>query len=344
MTMTSFERIMTTLGHKEPDRVPLILNPSMHPAQEIGVSLNMYFRSPDLVARGLLETRAKLGTDAYIAFHYTPVEYEAFGGEVIFRSDGPPNSGRPIITTGERIDNLIAPDIQESACLQMVLEMIRILKKRSPGDAPIFGIVLSPLSLPVMQMGFEDYIRLIYTDEDRFHKLITVNSQFCVAWAKAQFEAGVDGIIYYDPVSSPTIIPPELFRKTGLTIAKEVIPQIPGPVVAAYASARVIPIIDDIITLGTVGIGVGENEDLKEIKKKCAGKVTIIGNLNGIEMRHWTREQAFSIVRKVIADAAPGGGFILSDNHGEIPLQVPYEVLFAIRDAVKTYGTYPISS
>ena len=60
-------------------------------------------------------------------------------------------------------------------------------------------------------------------------------------------------------------------------------------------------------------------------------------------MRHWTREKAFSIVKQVISDAAPGGGFILSDNHGEIPLQVPDEVLFAIRDAVYEYGRYPIS-
>ena len=343
MTMTSLERILTTLSHKEPDRVPLILNPTMHPARDLGIPLKEYFRSPDLVARGLIETRARFGTDAYIGFHYAPVEYEAFGGEVIFRADGPPNSGRPIFTTGESIDHLESPNVRETPCLQMVLEMIRILKKRSPGDAPIFGVALSPLSLPVMQMGFEDYIRLIYTDEARFKKLIAVNSRFFIDWATAQLEAGANGIIYFDPVSSPTIIPPELYRKTGLKIAQEVIPQVPGPIVSVYASARVLPIIDDIMSTGGVGIGVGESEDLRVIKEKCAGKVTVIGNLNGIEMRHWTREQAFSIVKRAIQDAAPGGGFILSDNHGEIPLQVPDEVLYAIRDATREYGRYPIS-
>ena len=148
-----------------------------------------------------------------------------------------------------------------------------------------------------MQMGFEDYIRLIYTDEERFKRLITVNIRFFIDWATAQLEAGASGIIYFDPVSSPTIIPPELYRKTGLKIAKEVIPQVHGPIAAAYASARVLPIIDEIISTGAVAIGVGESEDLRVIKEKCAGKVTVIGNLNGIEMRHWTREKAFSIVK-----------------------------------------------
>ena len=35
-------------------------------------------------------------------------------------------------------------------------------------------------------------------------------------------------------------------------------------------------------------------------------------------------------------------GFILSDNHGEIPYQVGDDTLFAIAEAVKKYGTYPI--
>lgn len=38
-----------------------------------------------------------------------------------------------------------------------------------------------------------------------------------------------------------------------------------------------------------------------------------------------------------------GGGFILSDNHGEIPWQVPDEVLMAISEAVHKWGRYPLT-
>jgi uroporphyrinogen decarboxylase len=315
----------------------------MHQARDQGIPLKEYFRSSELVAQGLITSHVKFGTDVYIGFHYSPVEYEAFGGDTIFIDDGPPNSGRPVITTGECIDSLEVPNVQETPSLLMVLRTIQIIKERSPDDTPIIGVVISPLSLPVMQMGFEKYIRLIYTDEQRFQKLIAVNTRFCIDWANAQIEAGASGIIYFDPVSSPTIIPPELYRKTGLKIAKTVITHISGPVISAYASARVLPIIDDIISTGTIAIGIGESEDLRLIKEKCAGKVTIIGNLNGIAMRHWSRDQAFSIVKQTIQHGAPGGGFILSDNHGEIPMQVSDEVLYAIRDAVREYGRYPIS-
>ena len=82
-------------------------------------------------------------------------------------------------------------------------------------------------------------------------------------------------------------------------------------------------------------------EDLAEVKAACRGKLTVLGNLNGIEMRRWTGAEAEAAVRKAIAQAGPGGGFILSDNHGEIPWQVPDEVLLTIAEATRRWGVYP---
>jgi len=59
-------------------------------------------------------------------------------------------------------------------------------------------------------------------------------------------------------------------------------------------------------------------------------------------MRRWTQEQAEAKVKEALAKAGPGGGFILSDNHGEIPWQVPDEVLLAISEAVHIWGQYPL--
>jgi len=89
-------------------------------------------------------------------------------------------------------------------------------------------------------------------------------------------------------------------------------------------------------------MGVSALEDLAELKAAAQGKLTLLGNLNGIEMRRWTAEQAEAEVKRAIAKAGRGGGFILSDNHGEIPWQVPDEVLLAIGDAVERWGRYPL--
>ena len=55
------------------------------------------------------------------------------------------------------------------------------------------------------------------------------------------------------------------------------------------------------------------------------------------------RPEAQLKVKEAIAQAGPGGGFVLSDNHGEIPWQVPEDVLLGISAAVEEWGRYPLN-
>ena len=82
-SMSSLERVLTTLGHREPDRVPLFLLLTMHGAQELGLSIKSYFSRPEYVIEGQLRLRRKYRNDCLYAFFYSSVETEAWGGEVI---------------------------------------------------------------------------------------------------------------------------------------------------------------------------------------------------------------------------------------------------------------------
>lgn len=342
--MTSLQRVLTTLGFSEPDRVPNFMLFSMYGAKELGMSIERYFSDPHNIVEAQLKIRKKYRTDAIYAFYYASIETEAFGGGTIFIDDGPPNAAAPFIRTADNIEKLCVPDFNTSAGLQRVLKSIKLLKHEVGDEAPIIGVVMSPFSIPVMQMGFDNYLKLIYNDRELFWKLMEVNKQFCVNWANAQLEAGATAICYFDPVSSPTVISPELYLQTGFEIAKETISQITGPTATHFASGICLPIIDLVAQTGTAIMGAGTLDDLKLLKEKSYGKLTILGNLNGVEMTTWTPEIASKKIKELITVAAPGGGFLLSDGHGEIPFQTSEEVLLAISDAVEQYGHYPIGS
>jgi len=342
LPMNSMQRTLTTLGQQEPDRVPLFLLTTMHGARELDVSIEEYFSSSQNVVEGQMRLLKKYRTDCLYPFFYAPIETEAWGGEVTYLPDGPPNTGIPIIHRAENIDTLEAPKVNDAACLQKVLKTTSELKSLVGNTVPIIGVAVSPFSLPVMQMGFESYIQLIYEQPDRFERLMKINEAFCVEWANAQIAAGATAICYFDPISSPTNIPRELYLKTGQQIAKRTLAQINGPTATHLASGRSLQIMSDIADTGTALVGVSALEDLAELKASTNQRVSLLGNLNGIEMRRWTAEQAEAEVKKAIAGAARGGGFILGDNHGEIPWQVPDEVLLAISDAVHCWGRYPL--
>ncbi len=341
-SMSCAERVGAALGHGEPDRVPYFLTTTMHGARAVGVSLSEYFARPELVIEGQVRMQRRYRSDFLYGILYAALEVEAFGGEVIHREDGPSNAGRPILAEPAAIDSLEPPDVASSAPLQRALDVISGLAAASKGEVPVVGAVVSPFSLPIMQMGFEGYLRLLWLDERRFWDLMAVNEEFCVAWANAQLEAGATALGYFDPVSSTTITAPAVYRKTGKVVASRTLARIAGPTATHFASGRCLPVLDDIATTGTAMVGVSALEDLAEIKARCTGKLVVAGNLNGIEMRRWTPDEAEANVKEAIRRAGPGGGFVLADNHGEIPLQVPEETLDAITAAVDRWGRYPL--
>lgn len=340
--MSSMQRVLTTLGHAEPDRVPWFPLLTMHGARELGLSIQDYFSRWENVAEGQLRMRAKYRHDCLYAFFYAPIEVEAWGGEVVYIENGPPNSGQPVLTSFEDIPRLEAPAVEECPCLVKVLRAIERMKENTGSEAPIIGVVMSPFSLPVMQLGFEKYLQLMHERPDLFAVLMQVNEEFCAAWANAQLKAGAAAICYFDPVSSPTIIPRDTYLETGFLVARRTLARIQGPTATHFASGRCLPVAEDVARTGTAIIGVGSEENLSSLKDAFRGKLSLLGNLNGIAMRRWTADQAEAAVKEAIAAAGPGGGFILSDSHGELPWHVPEDLLLAISDAVRTWGRYPL--
>jgi uroporphyrinogen decarboxylase len=339
---TSLNRVLTSLSHKEPDKVPLMLLFSHYGAKELGTSIEDYFSNPDNIVEAQLKLHKKFRTDCLYGFYYASVEMEAFGGGTVFFPDGPPNSKHPVIDNINEIEKLSAPKVAEKTCLGKVLDSITKMKNEVNDKVPIIGVVMSPFSIPVMQLGFEKYLDLMYFHQELFEKLMQINEQFCVEWANAQLDAGATAICYFDPVSSTTNIPPDLYRKTGFEIAKRTLKQINGPTATHFASGRCLPIMDDVIETGTAIAGVSSLEDIGKLKCASSGKISLLGNLNGVEMCRWTKEEATHVVSDLIKNAGKSGGLLISDNHGEIPYLVKEETLFAISDAVEKFGYYPI--
>lgn len=341
--MTSMERVLTTLDNREPDRVPLFLLPTMHGARELGMALSEYFQKPENIAEAQCRMQKKYRNDVIVPYYYAAIEYHAWGGEVITREDGPTTAGEPVIRDFEAINSIEVPDPTQSAEARKTLSSIKLLHEKTKDTVPILAITVSPFSLPVMQLGFEKYFELMFFHKELFWKLIEKNKKFVSSWIKAQIDAGAHAVTYFDPVSSPSIIPEEEYDRTGYPIASEMIPRFGAAVAFHLASGRTLQIMEKIIRSGAQVMSVSHEEDLAECKKRAAGRIALIGNLNGVEMRKWKTREVEQRVRSAIGKAGPGGGFILSDSHGEIPFQVPEHVLQTISEAVSRWGAYPIA-
>ena len=269
--MSSAERMATALSGREADRVPFLLPAILHGARALGLSIQDYFSRAEYVVEGQMRLREKLGHDALLGFMYASQEIEAFGGETLFRTDGPPNAGAPIIRKPQDIEALEPPRFEDCPALIRVLRIISLLKERVGDSVPVMGSVVSPFCLPVMQMGFEAYLVLLYENRTRWERLMAVNEDFTVRWANAQLAAGAGAISYADPLASPAMIPRELYLKTGHPVACRTIKRIRGACAIGLASAPVLPILDDIMQTGTVGVSACEAKTSRSSSDGAAG-------------------------------------------------------------------------
>lgn len=340
--MTSLERTLAVINHQEADKVPLFLLLSTYGAKELNMSPQEYFADYMNIVKAQLLIKEKYSNDCIYTFFYAAIEVEAFGGEVVFKLEGSPNAGAPIIKNNNDIKEFIIPEIEKIPPLRKVLNATRELKAIVGDEVPIIGVVMSPFSIPVMQMGFENYLELIYENREYFDLLMKKNKEFCVKWANAQLAAGATAICYFNPLASTDMIERETYLETGYPIDKEVLLKINGPTATHLASGRVQPVLEDIIKTGTEIVGFSNNDSLKKIKEVAKERICLLGNMNGLDMPNWSRSDAVKEVKNLINCGAHGGGLLISDNHGEIPWQVSEEVLLAIADTVNHYGRYPL--
>nr|WP_320130916.1 uroporphyrinogen decarboxylase family protein [uncultured Holophaga sp.] len=342
MPMTSTQRIQAALMHTEGDRVPFILSLVLHGAKAVGLDLPSYFRDPKACAEGQIKLRERYGTDALAGIPYAAVEYEGWGGESLFSDEGSPNAGAPLFGPKELTRGVEPPRVRDSPRLQQILTGIRHLRSRVADEVPIIGQILSPFALPIFQIGFSAYLDLLYEDRPTFWSLMTANTAFALEWAEAQADAGASALVYGDPLASGSLIPLPLYQETGARVAADILPALKRPVLFHLGSASVGSALDTILTLSPAGVSVGFGDELAEMKTRCKGQLALAGNLNGIAMIHWSAAQATEEVRKALALGGPGGGFVLTDQLGELPISVPEEIIGTIAEAARTLGRYPL--
>lgn len=337
--MTSYERLSTVLRLEIPDRVPVVLVSSTHGARELGLSLPEYFSRPENVAEGQLRFAESVGHDNVDAYYYAVREAEAFGAEPLFREDGPPGMGAPILRTEDAIDSLQAPDPLQSPPLQAVLRSTELIAQKARGRWLVIGHVLGPTSLPILLMGDGPWLELLlFGNASRRKRLIQITRGFCVAWANALLSAGADAIALAEPMATSTILTREQAKRLVFPEIRRVVRAIRGlSILWGIGSIR--SVADLVPGLGVRAVSTDPGDDLREVKRVVEGRVALLGGLNDLAMLTWSAGDAEAAARQAIDDAARDGGFILS-HQNEIPTPVGHDILATVVDSAKRWGRY----
>jgi len=113
-----------------------------------------------------------------------------------------------------------------------------------------------------------------------------------------------------------------------------------------HSDGHIMPLLDDLVETGIFSCHPMERSagmDIREIKRLYGDRVTLIGNVNNkTTLVSGTEADIENEVKECILAAAAGGGYILASDHS-LHDDIPNENVFALYNAGRKYGKYPIS-
>jgi uroporphyrinogen decarboxylase len=83
--------------------------------------------------------------------------------------------------------------------------------------------------------------------------------------------------------------------------------------------------------------------DIVEVKKKLAGRLTVVGNVPNEMLRAGSQDEVRDYVRLLLKEVAPGGGYLLGSGNS-VPDWAKYENYEVMRETALNEGAYPIRS
>ena len=344
--MTSFDRVMISVKHKEPDRVPFMPFAQTFTAKFAEIPFSAYVSKAEKFVEGQMKAYKAFGWDALCFSSDVGIYAGALGAKIDFPYDDVPRIVKPILnhsTMYRDFQKLKIPDLTKAGRLTESIKAIELAKKEVGDEVPIIGWTEGPFQGITLLSG-ADPLSLFYIFDhvDEFKEIVDWYADFEIEVAKAMYEAGADIIGVGE--TSAYFMSPTFFKEFCLEPEKKACHAIAklGMVPLIHCCGYVPQCIHFSKETNPGGaIQFDYQVDLIKAKELLRGEVTIMGNLNyNLHTVADTKQVSDDCIKK-LKIAAKGGGYWLAFGC-EIPRELPINNMKAIMRTLKTSGKYPI--
>jgi len=340
------ERIITTLYHEEPDKVPFFdflyneisIRKLLGETKRIRVTSEMYMKA-----------QLMLGFDHVVIFFDPPEGYKPAraSNDIIVSASG--TKSRVIddmawyiggtIKTSEDLDNWQPPDPYAPGRTRTIR---RLLKKY--GEEIAFGTSIGGVFTDAWMMtGFDVFVKAMYTNPSFIHRLMDILTKNAVELGKIAIDEGIEFLWIADDFGDNhgPMVTPDKFRRFILPYLKRQVEILKkrGAWVFLHCDGNVNILMDDIVNTGIDAFHPCERKarmNLAVIKQKYGDKITLFGNVEASNLIPFgSYKEIDKQIRECFNIAAPGGGYIFGSDHSIHPGIPPEKARFLFNQAQK---------
>lgn len=198
------------------------------------------------------------------------------------------------------------------------LLQLRMLKKLAGDQYCIIGSSSPTMMIPDGN-HLVDFVYQLFDEPEDVKESLEKQLQSAIEWQKKQLDAGADGIINCGDIafnSGPFISPEQcdefLFpymNRWVESLEKE------GVFSIWHTDGNIMPIMEQILESGVTAIQCIDplaGMDIVELKQMVGDKLTLIGNVNCVDLHLGTPDLIKEQTRQIIEGCKGDGGFILS--------------------------------
>ena len=359
--MNELDRFYHELMHKEPDMVPITMPPIRTEEVDISYVTVSGIVTEDVLARGLEFT-----LDFYrkypemIPFTGHVINYglpdialgSLHGAKMMSSPEGahkPKHAFKDLKEAVKKID--IPSDFHKEKKLEPRLNVIRYYAENTPQEfKDRYGAIDNWIGCTGPEgaitggiIDYEQYLVGMRFFPDLVHELTELVIAFNLEWLKASEDIVGKGTKLLIPDHSPTFMSPAQFDEFFAPYIRKITDAYKGSLIVYHNEGEISRHLKKLPGLGIDAVHIGPETDIGFAKKEIGEKVTLIGNVDPVDvLLRGTPEQVEEACRSDIMKAAPGGGFILSTGGGPPRAVTPEANIRAMINAAKKYGRYPI--
>lgn len=347
------ERFLKAIKRKEPDRIPQLVRWG----KDVGQKLSSIFgvAGPELGIRiGNDAIVCQVGINAEMEMSKGDLQegetYTTEWGVLYQRQSGFNNPIEYPLKSRDELKEYAFPD--PNAAHKMI-EVDAVMKKYHDDFAVIVDLSSTFFEASMAHLrGMENFLLDCYDDPAWAGSLLDGLADYYIQLGTHAVNKGVDIVRIGDDIGTQTgmLMPPELWRELVKPRMMRMIKAFkklnPELVILYHSCGDFKPVIPDLIDMGVEFLStmqpVGSMNPI-EIKKEFGSQVAFKGGLDTQQLLpNGTPEAVRKGVKEVIKAYAPGGGYVFMPAHLLYP-DVPTENIWAMLEAVKDYGTYPLN-
>ncbi len=265
--MNRKQLVLDAIMNKETERVPWVPFVGCHGAKLIGLNAEEFFKSADLIVKGVQAANEKYRPDALPALFDLQIEAEALGCTLEWAKTNPPAVRTHPLEEGKTIKDLKIPT-EKDGRFPIVLDAVRRICDTVGQEIAIYGLITGPYTLALHLMGTEIFYNMV-DEPELVHELMRFCADVGKAVTKMYVDAGVDVIAVVDPMTSQ--ISPVMFNQFVTPYATEIFDYIrelnkPGTFfVCGNAKAN----IEEMCKCHADGLSIDENIPLDYVRDIC---------------------------------------------------------------------------